>query len=90
MQASALLVALAILGCTTTEVRPVVEPEACQPAELGELPEIDAGELYDRVGPELYKKLLQREKTIVDWGLENEAVLESICAQPQRGTEDGR
>lgn len=85
MQASVLLVTLAILGCTTTEIRPFAAPEACEPAELTDLPTIDAGELYDRVGPELYKKLGQREKLIVDWGKENEGVLESICARSEAG-----
>jgi hypothetical protein len=44
-----------------------------------ELPEIDAGELWDAVGAETYDKLADRERLIVDWAKEMQYMLQVIC-----------
>jgi len=43
------------------------------------LPAIDAGELWDAIGQERYDALMTRERRIVDWALELEAVLTEVC-----------
>lgn len=63
-------------GCVTkTEF---VYPD-CEPAPRPALPYIDAGELYNAAGPELYDKLTLLRTKLVTWALENEAVLEEVC-----------
>jgi hypothetical protein len=44
-----------------------------------QLPVIDAGELWDLTGQELYDTLLMRERLIVDWAVEMQYMLTVIC-----------
>lgn len=72
---------LAIGGCSSTphpERIVYIQPECSVPV-LNTLPEIDAGELWDKVGNDMYWKLMDRERVIVDWSMEMKAVLEVIC-----------
>jgi len=65
---------LAILGCATAteyvEVRPT-----CEPALLAPLPQVPWAEIPE----EVRAPLLERERRIVDWALENEAIVEAVC-----------
>lgn len=68
-------------GCSSTpqpERIVYVKPDCSVPL-LNPLPEIDAGELWDVVGNDLYWKLVDRERIIVDWADEMKAVLSVIC-----------
>lgn len=75
LKALALLVTLVIAGCKTTP-EPVLD---CRLPDRPKLVEIDAGNLWDKVGPETYEALQQREKEIVDWALELEAIVKEVC-----------
>lgn len=44
-----------------------------------ELPQIDAGALWDAVGADTYDRLVEREKLIVDWAREMQLMLLAIC-----------
>lgn len=55
-----------------------LKPECSLPVRA-ELPQIDAGELWDAVGAETYDKLVEREKLIVDWAREMQLMLFAIC-----------
>lgn len=78
-----LATSLAIPGCTSAPKTDSIPPGACTPAPFPNLPQIDAQKLYEAVGPEMYWKLMRREKRIVDWALENEALLISLCGEPE-------
>lgn len=68
-------------GCATTPDVVFLRPE-CSPATRAPLPRIDAGDLWDKVGEDTYRKLEERERRITDWALENEAILREICQEP--------
>jgi hypothetical protein len=74
----ALLVILVISGCKSTPQVVYLKPECSVPVRA-ELPTIDAGELWDATGQELYDSLLQRERLIVDWAVEMQYMLTVIC-----------
>lgn len=78
LAASALLVTLAISGCSSTPDVVYVKPECSVPMRA-ELPQIDAGSLWDSVGNDRYELLVEREKLIVDWAREMELMLIVIC-----------
>jgi hypothetical protein len=69
---------LAISGCKSTPQVVYLKPECSVPVRA-ELPTIDAGELWDVTGQELYDSLLQRERLIVDWAIEMQYMLTVIC-----------
>lgn len=69
---------LVIGGCKSTPEIIYIKPECSVPVRA-ELPQIDAGTLWDAVGPEVYDKLVYREKLIVDWAREMELTLNAIC-----------
>ena len=73
-----LLAILAISGCKSTPQVVYLKPECSVPVRA-ELPTIDAGELWDVTGQELYDSLLQRERLIVDWAIEMQYMLTVIC-----------
>jgi hypothetical protein len=75
---SALLVISALTGCKSTPQVVYLKPECSVPVRA-ELPTIDAGELWDLTGQELYDSLLQRERLIVDWAIEMQYMLTVIC-----------
>ena len=76
---SALLVISALTGCASTEPQVVYLKPECSVPVRAELPTIDAGELWDLTGQELYDALLQRERLIVDWAIEMQYMLTVIC-----------
>lgn len=78
LAANALLVTLVISGCKSTPEVIYLKPECSVPVRA-ELPQIDAGALWDAVGAETYDKLADRERLIVDWAREMELMLTSIC-----------
>lgn len=71
------LAILVIVGCSSTPTPPTVIH--CNVPQRPTLPEIDAGLLWDKVGAETYEKLQEREKKIVDWALQLEAITRGIC-----------
>jgi hypothetical protein len=68
----------ALTGCKSTPQVVYLKPECSVPVRA-ELPTIDAGELWDLTGQELYDSLLQRERLIVDWAIEMQYMLQVIC-----------
>lgn len=74
------LLYLAIQGCTTAP-KIVYERPVCAPAVLVPLPVVTREELAD-LPPDVYWRLEQREKLIVDWAEENEAIVLKVCAAP--------
>lgn len=77
----AALLALALSACVTTgpeyiEIRPECEAPP-QPA----LPEIDGVELAE-LSDDVYWRLEDRERRIVDWAMEMQAIIETVCEQP--------
>lgn len=79
LAASALLAILVISGCKSTPDVIYLKPECSVPVRA-ELPQVDAGELWDAVGDETYDKLADRERLIVDWAREMQLMLIAICA----------
>lgn len=75
---SALLVVLAISGCSSTPAVVYLKPECFVPLRA-ELPVIDAGLLWDAVGADIYDKLANRERLIVDWAREMQLMIEAVC-----------
>lgn len=75
---SALLVTLVISGCKSTPDVIYLKPECSVPIRQ-QLPQIDAGALWDAVGADTYDALVEREKLIVDWAREMELMLTAIC-----------
>jgi hypothetical protein len=69
---------LALSACKSTPQVVYLKPECSVPVRA-ELPEIDAGELWDAVGAETYDKLADRERLIVDWAKEMQYMLQVIC-----------
>ena len=65
-------------GCATKTEYVYVKPH-CNIPQLGELPQIDAGELYNLVGSTMYLQLEDRETQIVTWGLRLEAIAKRVC-----------
>ena len=75
---SVLLAISAISACSSTPELTYVTIQ-CRVPERPILPAIDAGELWDAIGQERYDALMTRERRIVDWALELEAVLTEVC-----------
>lgn len=75
---SVLLVALVVTGCAVNE-KLVYVSYSCTVPDEPTLPFIDGGELWDRVGEEMYNSLSLREESIVGWAKEMEATLQYIC-----------
>lgn len=73
-----LLVSLVLIGCATRTETVLVRPE-CEPAPRPSLPTVDAGELWDLVGDDVYRVLEDRDARLTDWALENEARLKAVC-----------
>ena len=69
---------MAINACKSTPDVVYIKPECSVPVRA-ELPEIDAGLLWDAVGAETYDKLADRERLIVDWAKEMQYMLQVIC-----------
>lgn len=72
------MVTLAISGCKSTPEVIYLQPECSVPVRA-ELPQVDAGLLWDAVGAETYDKLADRERLIVDWAREMQLMLTVIC-----------
>jgi len=72
------VVTLGISACKSTPQVVYLKPECSVPVRA-ELPEIDAGLLWDAVGAETYDKLADRERLIVDWAKEMQYMLQVIC-----------
>lgn len=84
---ASVLLALLVIGCAgDTEF---IRPE-CEPAVRPMVPEIDRGRLWDTLieglglieGDGLYHDLKTMEDRLIDWALENEAILERVCEPP--------
>ena len=69
---------LAISACSSAPELVYVTPK-CRVPERPILTAIDAGDLWDSVGQERYDALMTRERRIVDWALELEALLKEVC-----------
>lgn len=69
---------MAIAGCETTTEYVYVEP-SCTPPPAPGLPIIEAGPLWEAVGQQTYDRLMERERLLVDWALELEAMLVELC-----------
>jgi hypothetical protein len=54
----------------------------CYPPVRPALEQIKARELWEKAGPDLYKRLKLREAQIVSWALEMEVMLQELCEQP--------
>ena len=75
--ASALLAMLAT-GCATTSETVFVHPE-CTPAPQPVV-DIDRGELWDALDdPEWFWRIDSAFDDVIEWGLENQAILERVC-----------
>ena len=72
------MVFLAISACSSTPELTYVTPK-CRVPERPILYAIDAGDLWDAIGHERYDALMTRERRIVDWALELEALLKEVC-----------
>jgi len=71
---------LAISGCNSTPEVVYLKPECSVPVRA-ELPQVDAGALWDATGQEMYDQLQMRERLIVDWAVEMQYMLQVICKQ---------
>ena len=73
------VVALAVIlaGCATTE-RVYITPDCTVPPRPT-LPTVDAGELWDAVGDDMYRVLEERDARLTDWALELEAGVRVLC-----------
>jgi len=75
---SVLLVTLVTVGCSSTPA-PAPSVHCASLPQRPQLPKIDAGQLWDKVGEAQYSELVNREKKIVDWAIELETVLKGVC-----------
>lgn len=73
-----LLVTLVILGCNSTPEVTVIKV-GCNLPERPNLPKVDAADLWDKLGSNIYSNLQLREKLIVDWALELEVIAKGVC-----------
>lgn len=69
---------LAMTGCATKPEIRYIQPK-CSAPPLPELPTVDAGELWDRIGQQDYDTLMQREKLLSDWALEMKTMIGVLC-----------
>ena len=74
----ALLALLVLNGCATAPSVEYIKPRCAAPA-LPDLPNIDAGALWDAVGPERYNELLRRDEMIAGWAAEMRAMIGQLC-----------
>lgn len=72
-----LLAILVTVGCSSTPQPPAVIH--CNVPQRPSLPQVDAGALWDKVGAGTYDQLQEREKKIVDWALQLEAIARGVC-----------
>ncbi len=72
-----LLVSLVTLGCSNTPE--VVVKVDCNLPKRPDLPKVDAADLWDKLGSNIYSNLQLREKLIVDWALELEVIAKGVC-----------
>lgn len=81
---ASVLLAMLATGCATTSETIYVYPE-CTPAPQP-MVDIDRGELWDALGedPEWFWRVDGAFDRLIDWGLENQAVLERVCDPPQQ------
>lgn len=77
---SALAVASLIAGCAIE--RHYYHEPVCEPEIRPVLPSIDAGELWDAVGPVMFADLEDLQAALVSWALANEAIINSVCRRP--------
>ena len=74
------LLALSVIaGCARGTIEYIEVSPSCRPAERPVLPIIDAGELWDAVGENVYRRLEFMIQALTTWGLENEAALREVC-----------
>lgn len=74
-----LLAILGTAGCTKTEIRDrYIQPECSAPPQPN-LPTVDAGELWDRIGSADFYSLQDRERLLVDWALEMQSMINVLC-----------
>ena len=55
----------------------MLEPD-CEPAPRPVLPVIET-ERMDQLSEDTFWDLMERERLLTDWALENEAVVEALC-----------
>jgi hypothetical protein len=51
----------------------------CNLPKRPDLPKVDAADLWDKLGSNIYSNLQLREKLIVDWALELEVIAKGVC-----------
>lgn len=75
------LTALALVvflgACATIETR-YISPD-CEVQPRPSLPSVDAGELWDLVGDDVYRVIETRDARLTDWALELEAGMRVLC-----------
>ena len=74
---AAVALAAALAGCATAE-RVYITPDCTVPPRPT-LPTVDAGELWDTVGDDMYRVLEDRDARLTDWALELEAGMIVLC-----------
>ena len=72
-------IVLIAAGCSRVETRPVMIKPVCNKPQLQALPDIDAAELYHRVGDSMYYQLELRENRITTWALQLESIVDRVC-----------
>jgi len=76
--AGIVLAAMLATGCATTSETVFVYPE-CTPAPMPVV-DIDRGELWDALDdPEWFWRIDSAFDAVINWGLENQAILERVC-----------
>jgi len=73
------LLALSVMAGCGTKTKPILVKLECPEIVFPTLPEIDAGELFDAVGSDVYFKLEDRESKITTWALQMEVLLLHLC-----------
>lgn len=71
----------ASVGCTTIETR-YITPD-CEVPPRPALVSVDAGELWDAVGDDMYRVLEERDARLTDWALELEAGMVELCGRAE-------
>jgi hypothetical protein len=73
--AASVLLAISVTGCSTRTV--FVQPE-CEPAPRPVV-DLDRGVLWDQLEEPVYNQVEDTLDALIDWGLENEAILRRVC-----------